>query len=208
MAERRRQIIERAAGVIYRRGFGATTVADILQAATVGKGNFYHYFEGKQDFGLAIIDTLARELDGVDLDEVFSPMKPPLQRLTDYLSVMLRARQSDASADPLCTLASELGATTPYAEHLRSAFGSLLDRFEALIAEMAAERGTSVDGRRLARLLLAQIHGLCVQLKVDRDCVAFESGIAALAPFVEDAIATARSIARQPQPAGGAQAAG
>ena len=198
MAERRKQIIERAAAVIYRRGFGATTVADILQAATVGKGNFYHYFEGKQDFGIAIIDTLARELDGVDLDEVFSPMKPPLRRLDDYLQIVIRARQADASADPLCTLASELGATAPYADHLRGAFGSLIERFEALIAELAAERARPVDAKRLARTLVAQIHGLCVQLKVDRDIAAFESGIAGVPVLLDDALRTAPALSRSP----------
>ncbi len=195
MAERRKQIIERAAGVIYRRGFGATTVADILQAATVGKGNFYHYFEGKQDFGVAIIDALARELDGADLDDVFSPLKPPMRRLEEYLQIMTRAREADASADPLCTLASELGAISPYSEHLRSAFAALIERFEALIAEIAAERGVAIDARRLARVMVAQIHGLCVQLKVDRDVVAFESGLAMVPMSIDQALA---SGARRP----------
>jgi TetR/AcrR family transcriptional regulator, transcriptional repressor for nem operon len=201
MAERRRQIIERAAGVIYRRGFGATTIADILSAATVGKGNFYHYFEGKQDFGLAIIDTLARELEGVDLDELFSPMKPPLRRLDDYLQLVSKARQLDASADPLCTLASELGAIAPYAEHLRRAFASLIERFEALVAEYAAERGTSVDAGRLARMLVAQVHGLCVQLKVDHDIASFENGLTAVPTLLtESMFAKTRSSAMDSVP--------
>jgi TetR/AcrR family transcriptional repressor of nem operon len=180
MAERRKQIIERAAGVISRQGFGATTVADILNAAGVGKGNFYHYFEGKEDFGLAIIDVLGHEISGIDLDEVFSPMKPPLRRLADYLDLLSKARLNDQSGDPLCTLASELGATPPYAERLKGAFHGLIDRFEALVAEFAMEMQVTVDAQRLARTVVAQIHGICVQFKVDRDAAAFDAGISSV----------------------------
>jgi TetR/AcrR family transcriptional repressor of nem operon len=188
MAERRRQIIERAAGVIYRRGFGATTIADILAAAGVGKGNFYHYFEGKQDFGLAIIDGFTREISGVDLDDVFSPMKPPLRRLSDYLELLTKARVLDESGDPLCTLASELGATPPYADRLKTAFAALIERFENLVAEFALEMRSKLDAHRMARLIVAQIHGLCVQFKVDRDIAAFEAGIAAVPMLLAGAV--------------------
>lgn len=184
--------MDRAAGVIYRQGFGATTIADILEAAGVGKGNFYHYFEGKQDFGLAIIDGLGREIGGVDLDDVFSTMKPPLRRLSDYLEILSKARRADESADPLCTLASELGATQPYADHLKAAFAGLIDRFEALVAEFAMEMRSTVDAQRLARVLIAQIHGLCVQYKVDRDAAAFDAGITAVPLLLAGAVGTGK----------------
>ena len=188
MAERRKQIIERAAGVVYRQGFGATTIADILEAAGVGKGNFYHYFEGKEDFGLAIIDMLGHEVGGIDLDEIFSPMKPPLRRLSDYLEILSKARMRDQSADPLCTLASELGATQPYADRLKTAFGALIDRFEALVSEFALEVHASIDTHRMARLLISQIHGLSVQFKVDRDAAAFDAGLAAVPMLLSSAV--------------------
>jgi TetR/AcrR family transcriptional repressor of nem operon len=188
MHERRKRIMDRAAGVIHRQGFGATTIADILDAAGVGKGNFYHYFEGKQDFGLAIIDGLGHEIGGVDLDEVFSTMKPPLRRLSDYLDLVSKARRTDESADPLCTLASELGATQPYADRLKTVFAGLIDRFEALIAELALETRSTVDAHLLARGLVAQIHGLCVQYKVDRDAAAFDAGIGAVTVILASAV--------------------
>lgn len=189
MAERRKQIIERAAGVIYRQGFGATTIADILDAASVGKGNFYHYFEGKQDFGLAIIDGLGHEIGGTELDEIFSPMKPPMRRLADYLDILCKARLADGSGDPLCTLASELGATQPYAAALKAAFSGLVERFEALVAEFALEMRSPIDAQRMARVVVAQIHGICVQFRVDRDATAFEAGIAAVPMLLAGAVA-------------------
>jgi TetR/AcrR family transcriptional regulator, transcriptional repressor for nem operon len=207
MAERRKQIIERAAGVIYRQGFGATTIADILNAAGVGKGNFYHYFEGKEDFGLAIIDGLGHEVGGVELDEIFSPHKPPLRRLADYLDIVSKSRLRDESGDPLCTLASELGATPPYAGRLKAAFTGLVDRFEALVAEFALEMRAPIDAGRMARIVLAQIHGVCVQFKVDHDATAFGAGIAAVPMLLEGAV-TSSMNGSSATPANRAQAAG
>jgi TetR/AcrR family transcriptional repressor of nem operon len=200
MQDRRDQIIERASAVVYRQGFGATTIADVLSAAAVGKGNFYHYFKGKEDLGLAIIDSLGRAASGTDLDEIFSTMKPPLRRLSDYLSIVSKSRRTDYSGDPLCTLASELGALPPYAEHIRAAMASLLDRIEALIAEFALETRASIDARTVSRAVIAQIHGLCIQYKVDRDVEAFDAGIAAVPALLTGAIGSPASANAPPSP--------
>jgi TetR/AcrR family transcriptional repressor of nem operon len=193
MSPRRKEIIARAAGVVYRQGFGASTIADILKAATVGRGNFYHYFTGKEDLGLAIIDELGREIGGVDLDEIFSPLKLPMQRLSDYIEIVRKSCRHGNTGDPLCTLASELGATPPYAEHIRKAMHSLIDRVEGLISEFAVESNATVDANRLARIVVAQVHGLCTQFKVDRDVEALEAGL----ELVPDAVI--HGIARAPR---------
>lgn len=199
MVERRKQIIDRAAAVVYRQGVGATTIVDILAAANIGRGNFYHYFEGKEDFILAIIDALNREVGGVDLDEVFSPMKPPLRRLTDYLEIVCSSRRLDNCGDSLCTLASEIGATPPYAQRLKAALAGVIERFENLVSEFALETRTSVDARRVARSIVAQIHGLCIQYKVDGDVEALEAGIAAVPALLAGTVgARAVEIATPP----------
>jgi TetR/AcrR family transcriptional regulator, transcriptional repressor for nem operon len=192
MSQRRKQIIERAASIVYRQGFGGTTIADVLSAASVGKGNFYHYFRGKEDLGLAIIDSLAHEFAGHDLDEIFATQKPPLKRLTDYLEIVRAARHAANCGDPLCTLASELGLIRPFSEHLRTAMAAVLDRFEALVSEAALEKGVTVDAKGVARELLAQIHGLCVQYKVANERAAFDAGIAGVPALVGVAIEAAK----------------
>jgi TetR/AcrR family transcriptional regulator, transcriptional repressor for nem operon len=194
---RRKQIIDRAAAVVYRQGFGATTVADILTAARVGKGNFYHYFRGKEELGLAIIDGLANQYAGVDLEFVFSPDKAPLRRFDDYVELVRTARRSNNCGDPLCTLASELGLVTPYAERIGIVMRGLLARFEAVIAEIAIERKIALDAAPIARAVLAQIHGACVQYKVSGDSAAFEAGLGSVRAIVNNAI----EAASRPRPA-------
>jgi TetR/AcrR family transcriptional regulator, transcriptional repressor for nem operon len=185
---RRKQIIDRAAAVVYRQGFGATTVADILVAARVGKGNFYHYFRGKEDLGLAIIDGLAQQYAGVELDSVFSAEKPPLRRLDEYVELVRTARRSNNCGDPLCTLASELGLVSPYAERIAAVMGGLLARLETAIGEIAIERKIAVDAAPVARAALAQIHGACVQYKVGGDAAAFDAALGGVRAIVTNAL--------------------
>lgn len=194
MSTRRTEILERASGVIYQRGFGAATIADILKAASVGRGNFYHYFTNKEDLGLSIIDDLSHRVGGVEYDEVFSPMKPPLVRLGDYLEIVRRSCRHGRAGDPLCTLASELGATPPYATRLRMALGSLIDRIEALVSEYSREIGVSMHPQVYARAIVAQTHGLCAQFKVDGFGEIFDEGIAAIPGLLTSAALTAPAM--------------
>ena len=40
-----------------KKGYGSTSVADMLQAARVNSGSLYHFFPGKQDLLLAVLDA-------------------------------------------------------------------------------------------------------------------------------------------------------
>lgn len=52
----RNRIIEAGAEIIHLHGFQGTGLKAILDAASVPKGSFYHYFKSKEDFGIAVIE--------------------------------------------------------------------------------------------------------------------------------------------------------
>ncbi len=51
-------ILARGAQVMIRRGYHGTGVQEIVQAAGVPKGSFYHYFASKEDFALQALEAL------------------------------------------------------------------------------------------------------------------------------------------------------
>ncbi|MEO6258755.1 MAG: TetR/AcrR family transcriptional regulator [Thermoanaerobaculia bacterium] len=61
----RTQILEAALKLFSHRGYGATSVSDIAEAAGLSKGNVYHHFTDKE--------TVFREL----LDQYFQTMSSP-----------------------------------------------------------------------------------------------------------------------------------
>jgi TetR/AcrR family transcriptional repressor of nem operon len=198
VANRRQHIIEAAGDIVYRKGFAGTTVDDMLRAAGVGKGNFYHYFRSKDDLGLAIIDEIAKGLNGPAMDEVFSLAKAPLTRLTDYIDLVKRHRHADNCGEPLANLAAELGHVERFGERVRRAYGVLLDRLESCVAEYALERGANVDARMIARSISMRIDGACLLYKVDREATAFDTAMDAIVPSVETAVRA--GAPQQPSP--------
>lgn len=51
-------ILAKGAQVMIRRGYHGTGVQEIVQAAGVPKGSFYHYFASKEDFALQALEHL------------------------------------------------------------------------------------------------------------------------------------------------------
>lgn len=54
--ETRNKIIQAASDEIYRNGFQATTISEIIELADVSKGCFYHHFPTKQVLGYTVLE--------------------------------------------------------------------------------------------------------------------------------------------------------
>lgn len=71
--------------VLTGQGFSATGIDGVLKRVGIPKGSFYHYFDSKEAFGLAVLecyaDYFARKLDRLLLDE----RELPLQRLVAFV---------------------------------------------------------------------------------------------------------------------------
>lgn len=56
--ERRRELLDCAQRLFFERGYDRTSVSDVIAAAGVSKGAFYHYFSSKEE----LVDALAERL--------------------------------------------------------------------------------------------------------------------------------------------------
>ena len=52
----RQTILDAAQSIVGAKGFSAVGLNEILQAADVPKGSFYHYFHSKDAFGVVLLD--------------------------------------------------------------------------------------------------------------------------------------------------------
>ncbi|MDB6052302.1 MAG: TetR family transcriptional regulator [Pseudomonas sp.] len=77
--ETRDVLIRCGTQLLTEQGFMATGIDSILKRVGVPKGSFYHYFESKEAFGRAVLDSyatfFARKLDRWLLDESLSPLE-------------------------------------------------------------------------------------------------------------------------------------
>src|SRR4029077_8542808 len=69
--------------LIWTGSYGTTTIDQICEKAGVKKGSFYYFFKSKADLAGTAIDQ-EWERRRPELDSLFSPTIPPLERLRKY----------------------------------------------------------------------------------------------------------------------------
>jgi AcrR family transcriptional regulator len=62
---RREQILGVAKQVFSSRGYRDANVADICEAARIGRGTLYQYFENKRDVLLAVIEDISKRIQAI-----------------------------------------------------------------------------------------------------------------------------------------------
>lgn len=146
----RDRLIEAAAKLLYRRGFAATSVEDVLRAARVARSNFYYHFPDKlalaRDVVRHWIGVYDRELVAPALDHKSLPPSGRVQRL-----FLLAERTQDPAAGlvgcPLGGLALEL---SQFDATIRRDLSGYFRQLAHRLAETIAEGIHSRDLRRVA----------------------------------------------------------
>ncbi|WP_266157354.1 TetR/AcrR family transcriptional regulator [Dyella silvatica] len=157
----RQHLLLTAQRIMGGKGFSAVGLNEILTAAGVPKGSFYHYFDSKEGFGEALLEAYF-----ADYMERFEALltKPGMtaaERLLSYFSFWL---ETQASHDPegKC-LAVKLGAEV---SDLSEAMRSVLDRGTQQIVERlaacieAAVADGSLIGERDAQSMATALYEL------------------------------------------------
>lgn len=85
-AAKRAQIVAHAAEVFSQTGYHATKMADIAQAAGIGKGTIYEYFATKEQLFLAVYDAWMSQYESI--------VRQRVDEATDALSKVDAVRDS------------------------------------------------------------------------------------------------------------------
>lgn len=79
------RILDAALTVIRTRGYSATRVEDICEAAGLTKGAFFHHFRSKEELAVAAADHWATTTDGFFARAPYHALEDPLDRLLGYI---------------------------------------------------------------------------------------------------------------------------
>ena len=180
----RQSILENGQRIMAGKGFSAVGLNEVLAAAQVPKGSFYHYFGSKEAFGEEMLkryfeDYLA-ELEAI----LCSPGPTMAQRLMAYWQHW-QETQSFSDCQGKC-LAVKLGAeVADLSEVMRLALKqgttAITARLRAAIEAGVAEGSLSVDGDpgRAAQSLYQLWLGASVLTKIARNTQPFEAATVA-----------------------------
>ena len=178
----RQTILETAQSIVGRKGFSAVGLNEILQAADVPKGSFYHYFDSKDAFGVVLLDTyFDRYVQG--MAQLFAqPGLSQQAKLMRYWQAWID-NQTGCTDAGKC-LAVKLGAeVSDLSEPMRLALHRGTSRTIQMLAE-AMQRGVE-DGslvlehspKDLAHQLYALWLGTSVMNKITRTSAPFDQAL-------------------------------
>jgi TetR/AcrR family transcriptional repressor of nem operon len=77
-------LIQAGMDIMLEKGYSNTGIQEVLSSLGVPKGSFYHYFESKENFAVAIIQHVDQEYSAALLRALRNPQETPLQRLKTY----------------------------------------------------------------------------------------------------------------------------
>ena len=82
-SDAKERLTDAAMDLIWENSYGATSVDAICERADVRKGSFYYFFKSKSELAAAALEADWKKRRP-DLDAMFSPSVPPLERFERY----------------------------------------------------------------------------------------------------------------------------
>jgi TetR/AcrR family transcriptional repressor of nem operon len=194
----REKIVSEAARLFALKGFQATKVDEILRAADVTTGAFFHHFRSKDELGLmvlrthmekrrALLEGIERELPRVSPGD---PLAPVFRRL-DAVLEMVRRREQSSGGCVIGNLSTELSDThEPFRQQLAACFEDMAREFRPHLDAAAGRCSPSqrVDTCALARYIVAVLEGSIMLARSHADLRVIEANFDHLKAYLRQSL--------------------
>ncbi len=188
--ESKKRLLEAALQVIRAKGYSATRVEDICEAAGLTKGSFFHHFSSKEDLALAAAEYWIEGTGTLFAAAPYQEHADPLDRLLAYIDFRKTLLHGELP-DYTClvgTMVQEVYETHPA---LRDACNRSITTHAATLTPMIeaalAQRGIKADwtAESLALYVQASIQGAFILAKAQHGVGVAEDCLDHLRRYVE-----------------------
>jgi TetR/AcrR family transcriptional repressor of nem operon len=176
----RQRIIEAALQLFWNKGYSSTSIADILDTAGANSGSLYHFFPGKQDLLVAVLNALHANIGPALLDPAWEGVREPIEKIFRLLD---RYRSSVLVTEfrygcPIGNLALELHEPDPPVRALLAAnFAAWTAAVERCLDEAKARLPRGTDRRALATFVLTTMEGAVMLARTHHSIEPFDQAV-------------------------------
>lgn len=192
----RNRILMTAMELFWEKGYGSTSIADILSRSQVHSGSLYHFFPGKQD---VLVGVLEFYRDGIE-EHLLAPNWQGVDDPIDRIFALLGGYRTHLIVTdctygcPIGSLALEIHEPDP---QVRALMADNFSNWSAAIAgcfDAAADRlPPGADRQALGEFVLTVMEGAVMQARTYRDIGYFDRNIAVLRDYITALLAAAKS---------------
>lgn len=173
MLNKRQEIVVSAAALMHSKGYENTKLADILDAAQIGKGQFYHYFSSKHELGLAVLDHFFHNWNQRLMEKILGSDKDPETKINEMLDWVIEQQQRN-QAKCGCVfgnLAVEMSEhDEDFRRKLEAVFETWVNKLKPVLAEMISPvQADPGEVSKMAQGIVAMIEGGILLMKSKQD---------------------------------------
>jgi TetR/AcrR family transcriptional regulator, transcriptional repressor for nem operon len=170
----REHLLDVGLGLMHQNGYNATGLNDLLKAADVPKGSFYHHFGSKEDFAAAALERYGMRERAHAASILNDATVPPLKRLRRYFCDLAKV-YGQKSAIPGCMMGRfslEIAEVSPI---LRKQISATFDHWQhtiAMVIQQAVaqkELPADTDAESLAGFLLNSWEGALLRAQTEKN---------------------------------------
>ncbi len=176
VSDAKKRLMDAVLELFWSGSYGSTTIDHICEKAGVKKGSFYYFFESKSELAAEALDASWQDKQA-ELDKIFSPMVPPLDRIRKYCEFSnkiqreIKEKYGRVLGCPQFALGSEICTQE---DRLQKKIQEILDYkrkyLESAIRDAhAAGLIKAADPAAKARMILAYYEGLLTQARIQND---------------------------------------
>jgi len=182
----RDRLIDAAMNLFWEKGYANTSMSDLLAAAKANSGSFYHFFPGKEDLLLAVLDRYLTLLQPAMLGPAWEGIDDPIERIFALLArYRMLILQTDCTYGcPIGRLALEIG---PEQQEVHRLLAKNFDGWTAAVRQCLAQAAdrlpAEMDGERLSGFVLAVMEGGVMLSRSHRDVKPFDQAVAELRAY-------------------------
>ena len=179
----RDRIVHAAMELFGDKGYNATSIADLLSRTQLNSGSLYHFFPGKQDVLLAVLDAYRDGIGAMLLTPAWSHVEDPIERIFALLAAYrgMLATSECTYGCPIGSLALELHEPDPAVrERLAGNFQAWTAAVQANLDRAADRLPAGADTAALAEFILTVMEGGVMQARTHRDLGYFDRAVTQL----------------------------
>jgi TetR/AcrR family transcriptional repressor of nem operon len=165
--------------LVHQRGFGASSVRDIVQAAGVPQGSFTNHFPSKEAFGQEILERYHEMTSAAVTATLRNDALPPLRRLRAWIENQLEYLRKDDMRRG-CLYGNLSAEASEESEAIRARVAAIFAENQGSIAyclEAAIDAGElppNTDVQEIAGFIVSSLQGAILVAKAQRSPVPVE----------------------------------
>lgn len=170
--KRKKEIINDSISLMYLKGYNATSVKEITDAAKIPKGSFYNYFKDKEDYALEALNYYHYDMVHESVLILTDKKLKPLNRIKEFFKDRIKFLKAEKFKYGcfVGNLTQEMGDVD---ELIAKKTSQISSELEATIYDNLVEAKESktlkldIDLRLLASTILSTWQGALVRMKMN-----------------------------------------